>query len=179
LSNFISIAKIIKVRGVRGEVAAELLTDFPERFEHVTRLRLLSPAGEFDEELEDYWFHKNRVILKFVGRDRPHEVDELVGCEVRIPESERFEVPEGVYYDSDLEGCRVVEIDGRELGVVDRVERGGPASSLVVLTSQETELMIPFVSRFVHLVDIEVGLVKVELPPGLEGLAVRRPGKGS
>ena len=34
--DLIVVAHIVKVRGLRGEVVADLLTDFPDRFEELT-----------------------------------------------------------------------------------------------------------------------------------------------
>ena len=71
MSAFVSIARIVKVRGLKGELAAELLTDFPERFEGLEQVRVEGSAGISQEVLESYRFHQGRVLLKFQGRDTP------------------------------------------------------------------------------------------------------------
>jgi 16S rRNA processing protein RimM len=170
LGQFTSIAKITRTHGVRGEVTAIILTDFPDRFQKVERVRLTSADQSCWEELESYRFHKGRIILKFRGRERPHEVEELVGCEVQIPETERVELPENTYFDSDLIGCQVVEKD-RLLGRVDdMLKSGGEVTNLVISTPQQGELMVPFVSAFVKEVDINEKRIRVKLPPGLTDL---------
>jgi 16S rRNA processing protein RimM len=170
----VSVARILKTRGIRGEVAAEILTDFPERFAVLEKVFLSAPGKEFEEFLERYWFHKNRVILKFKGRDRPHEVEELVGCDVRVPASERVEAPEGFYFDSDLEGCQVVQ-NGQLLGVVDGILRVGESpANLIVVDSQDREFMIPLVGGFITGVHIDRQTIEVDIPAGLLELAVDR-----
>jgi len=184
LKNLISIAKIVKTRGIRGEVAADLLTDFPDRFAELRSVVVAGPGHQSDEELEDFWFHGNRIILKFVGRDRPHEVEELVGCDVRIPEEDRVIPPEGTYFDSDLEGCSVFE-SGVELGVVAGIQRiGGTAGNLVVADPSGREVLIPMVKEFIKSVSVESRRIEVALPPGLlelggEGGSLRKKGDGS
>lgn len=168
----VSVARIIKTRGIRGEVVGELLTDFPERFEGLSTVTLASSTGQFPAEIEHHWFHQGRIVLKFAGWETPEAARELVGCEILIPLSERVELPEDAYYDSDLEGCRVVEA-GRELGRVVSVWRvAGSVSNLVVRKAGELEFLIPFVARFVIAVDLEARRIEVALPPGLEELAV-------
>jgi len=169
LDLFVSIARIVKTRGVRGEVVADLLTDFPKRFASVRRVRILRDEKSFDEGLERYWFHQGRVILKFEGRDSPDTAAPLVGGYVQVPDEERFPLPRNTYYHSDLVGCRVEE-DGQALGVVTGIfEGGGEVVNLVVTTLKGEEAMIPLVKQFIKKVDIENKLIRVKTVPGLLG----------
>src|ERR1044072_676172 len=90
------IARAVKPRGLKGEIVAELLTDFPERFEDVDELVLVSPHGErTTKRLEDYWFQNDRVVLKILGYDDVDAAKELVGVEFAVPESDRKSVVSG------------------------------------------------------------------------------------
>ena len=175
MNSFVSIARIVKTHGLRGEVAAEILTDFPERFQLLDRVFLGAAGAAREERLESFRFaHRSRVILKFAGRDRIEEVEELVGCEVRVPESERVVPPEDVYFDSDLEGCLVYQGDNL-LGRVDSILKvGESASNLVVVDERDREFMIPLAREFVRRVDVADRRIEVDLPPGLTDLAVDR-----
>src|SRR5689334_2472940 len=98
------VARVAKARGVRGEVAADLLTDFPERFERVEELIAVFPGGRRERlRLEGFWFHGDRVVLKLGGYDSPEEASALAGCELGVPESEAVELEEGEFYDWQLE----------------------------------------------------------------------------
>lgn len=173
MNQFVSIAKITRTHGVRGEVSAILLTDYPDRFRQLRDVYLSSGEEERGwEEIERYRFHKNRIILKFRGRERPHEVQDLLGCEVQIPESDRVELPQDIYFDSDLMGCQVLEGDHLLGEVVDLLKSGGNSVNLVIVTSGGREMMVPLVREFIKEIDLENGRVLVDLPPGLEELAV-------
>ena len=168
---FVSIARIIKTRGIRGAVAAELLTDFPERFASVGQVRILCSENQYWEDLEGYWFHQDRVILKFRGRDLPETVQELVGGQVQIPEDQRLTLPAGTYYDSDLIGCRVLE-GAKPLGKVIRVlKTGAEMSNLVIMGEKGEEVMVPLVQEMIALINVRQKLIQVKLPPGLVELA--------
>ncbi|HYE64576.1 MAG TPA: hypothetical protein VD966_03275, partial [Pyrinomonadaceae bacterium] len=68
--DLISVARAVKTRGVRGELVADLLTDFPERFEGLERLIAVAPDGRRETLLlEAHWFHGGRIVLKFAGYD--------------------------------------------------------------------------------------------------------------
>src|SRR5690348_18342127 len=84
------IARAVRTHGLKGEIVAELLTDFPDRFEDLDDLILVSPAKERREiQLEDYWFQKDRVVLKLAGCDDIDQAKALVGYDFAVPESER------------------------------------------------------------------------------------------
>lgn len=178
MSEFVTIAHIVKARGVRGEVAAEILTDFPDRFQETQRVRVKSPSGEFQERLQSHRFHQGRVLLKFEGRESPQEVEELIWGDVQVPLQERVAAPQGHYYHDELIGCRV-EDRGRLLGQVkDVVEIGGGQSNLVVGNERGGEWQLPLVSEFVVEIDLERRLIEAHPPDGLLELAVEQgPGK--
>jgi 16S rRNA processing protein RimM len=165
---FVALAKVTKTQGRKGEVAAALLTDFPERF--ATRRRLLALHGDGRRsqlELEDHWFHKGGVVLKFAGVDSISQAETLVGCEIQIPRAERAELPEGSVYISDLIGC-VVSDGGREIGRVRDVQFGaGEAPLLLIEAGGKREFLVPFATEFLENVDLERKQVSMKLPAGL------------
>jgi len=167
LAQFASIARIVKRRGVRGEVAAELLTDFPERFSSLDEVRIFNGETEYWEEIEKHWFHKNRVILKFRGRDRPEEVEELIGGDVQVSEDQRVSLPQDSYYHSDLIGCKVLENEEVLGGVTGILETGAAGCNLVVTRADGGEFMVPLVRKFVLKVDVGEKVIQVNLPSGL------------
>ncbi len=108
---FITIARVAKVQGRVGEVAAELHTDFPERFEQRRTLYAWTPGSNQRRELhlEEYWPHKGGMVFKFEGVDSIEEAEKLLGLEIQIPATERAQLEEGAFYVSELLGCLVAE----------------------------------------------------------------------
>jgi len=176
LDEFITIARITRPRGVRGEVTAQVLTDFPERFRNVNRVRLLCDEKIQWAEVESFRFHRNRVILKFLGFESLDQASLLAGSEVQVPEEEAVELPPGVYFHFQLMGCDVSE-SGRSLGRVVEVLEAGGSTNLVVRTGDGADFMIPLAHRFVRSVDLASSCIQVELPEGLLELALDPPQK--
>ena len=86
----IVVAHVVKVRGLRGEVVADLLTDFPDRFAHLDSLIGIAPDGSHRSlQIEEHWFHGERLVLKFAGYDRIEEAQALVGLDLAVPAAER------------------------------------------------------------------------------------------
>jgi 16S rRNA processing protein RimM len=165
----VTVARVAKARGVRGEVAAELLTDFPERFAGLEELIAVFPGGARRRlSLEGQWLHGRRVVLKFRGFDSPEEAAALAGCELAVPESEAVELEEGEFYDWQLEGCRVETVGGREVGTVREVlHTGGEAPVLVIRDERERENLVPLAESICVEIDVARKLIRVDAPEGL------------
>ncbi|HEY0101703.1 MAG TPA: ribosome maturation factor RimM [Pyrinomonadaceae bacterium] len=168
----IAVARIAKVRGIRGEVAADLLTDFPERFDGLEELISLNAAGERATlSIEKSWLHGGRVILKFAGYDSPEAAQALVGRELAVPEAEAVELEEDEFYDWELIDCRVETIDNRRIGSVREVLHTGAAPVLVVrdetAAAAGREHLIPLAESICVEIDTEAKLIRVDPPEGL------------
>jgi 16S rRNA processing protein RimM len=163
------VARVAKPRGVKGEVAANLLTDFPERFDGLEELIAVFPGGRRARlALEDHWLHGDRVVLKFEGYDSPEESAALAGCELAVPEDEAVELEEGEFYDWQLEGCRAETVEGRQLGTVREVlHTGGEAPVLVIRDEAEREHLVPLAESICVEIDTDAKLIRVDAPEGL------------
>ena len=164
---FVTLARIVKPQGRRGEVAAELFTDFPERFRERRKLQLLMPSGKRrGAELEDFWPHKERMVLKFAGVDSIAAAEELRGCEVQIRASERVELADGSVYISDLIGC-VADDRGELLGKIAGVEFGAGEAPLLKIEHGGRELLVPFASAYIVKLDAAAKKIELALPEGM------------
>jgi 16S rRNA processing protein RimM len=166
-SELVIIARAVRPRGLKGEIVAELLTDFPDRFEDVEELVLVSPRGErTTKRLEDYWFQNDRVILKLADYNDVEAAKELVGFEFAVPESERVPLPADHYYDWELEGC-TVKVGAENIGTVKSVLKTGGTEILVVVDENDKERLIPFADSIVVEVDAAKKTIVVDPPEGL------------
>ena len=165
----VAVARVAKPRGVKGEVACDLLTDFPERFGWLEELVAVFPGGRRERlKLEGQWLHGGRVVLKFAGFDSPEASAALAGCELAVPESEAVELEEGEFYDWQLEGCRVETVGGRELGAVREVlHTGGEAPVLIILDERGRESLVPLAESICVEIDVAAKLIRVDAPEGL------------
>jgi 16S rRNA processing protein RimM len=185
------LARIKRTQGRKGEVFAEVLTDFPEKFSDRHKLWLLkdsSAAGAdvsadaLEVTLVHHWMHKGGVVLHFAGVESISAAEELAGYVVAIPREERTQLEEGDFYISDLIGCTLVNVAGAQpvvVGEIGDVDRGaGPVAILVVWPSEtdrerrgsravDDEILIPFAKDYLRRVDVEAKRVEMALPEGL------------
>lgn len=147
-------------------MAAELHTDFPERFANRGRFYVLAGGGARRElELESSWPHKGQIVLKFAGIESISDAETLLGCELQIPAGERAVLEAGAAFVSDLVGCAVFD-GSREIGRVRDVQFGaGEAPLLVIMGNKEYD--IPFAEAYLKDVDVARKRIYMQLPEGM------------
>lgn len=164
----IIVARAIRTRGLKGELVADILTDFPERFEDVSKLSGIGRGGERKQlELERYWFQNDRMVLKFSGYDTIESAKTLVGFEFGIPEAERVQLSKDEFYDWELEGCSVGVANGSAIGKVREVMRTGGVELLVVEDDAQREHLIPMAQSIVVEIDVQRKTILIDPPEGL------------
>jgi 16S rRNA processing protein RimM len=183
---WIVLAHLLRPQGRKGEVLAELFTDFPERFEGQRRVFLAAPGfdGEAAEaraaEVVAFWLpvgkNQGRVVLQFAGIDTISDAESIAGQDVLVPREERLPLDDDSVYISELIGCTVYD-GSLPVGVVDDVQfamtadgarRLDDAAPLLAVTSPEgDEVLIPFAKAFLVAVDAEAKRIDMTLPEGL------------
>lgn len=104
-------------------------------------------------------------LVSFVGLEDREMVEALRGGNLLIPGSERRRLDEGEFWPDDLVGLGVEDPAGIGIGVVADLRLGDGQDRLVVDTPRG-ELLVPFVSALVPVVDLEQRKVVLDLPPG-------------
>jgi 16S rRNA processing protein RimM len=182
-SGRVTIARILRPHGRRGEVAAEILTDFPDRLTRLKSVQLWN--GRTDPRrfaVRSCWLSHSRggqAIFHFEGSDSISEAEKLVGLEVQIPHSERMTLPAGSFYVSDLIGCQVYESNaverqsGAPIGRVRNVQFPGEelkGTPLLEIESPTGDLLIPLAQEICIRIDTVAHRIEVILPEGLRDL---------
>ncbi|HEY6490005.1 MAG: ribosome maturation factor RimM [Terracidiphilus sp.] len=174
------LAQIRRTQGRKGEVFAEILTDFPEKFAERKRLWLLvstTSAGDRGlarpVDLLAHWLHKGGVVLHFAGIDSISAAEGLIGLVVAIPQEERAPLGEDETYIGDLIGCMLVDVTGDaalEVGPIEDIDMTTGAAPLLVLKGARGEVLVPFAKSYLRRIDLEGKRVEMKLPEGLREL---------
>jgi 16S rRNA processing protein RimM len=178
------LARIRRAQGRKGEVLAELLTDFPDKFSERKQVWLLTAAGTAGESAREttlvaHWLHKGAraagqgadVVLHFAGVDSIDDAEKLRELVVAIPWGERAALGEDEAYVGDLIGCELVDVAGGagiHVGVIEDVDReAGPVALLVVKGAAGADLLVPFAKAYLRTIDLVGKRVEMALPEGL------------
>ena len=159
-------------------MAAEILTDFPDRLTRLKSAQLWNGRTEPRRALvRSCWLSHSRggqAIFLFEGSDSISDAEKLVGLEVQIPLSERVSLPAGSFYVSDLVGCEVYERDGGKLiGRVRDLQFPGEelkGTPLLEVDSASGELLIPLAQEICVQINTAARRIEVVLPEGLHDL---------
>jgi 16S rRNA processing protein RimM len=169
----VTVARVLRPHGRRGEVACEILSDFPQRFKDLKFAELRREGGAVPlpvrrVAVRSCWLSQSRggqAIFHFEGSDSINDAEKLVGLSVQIPLAERVKLPAGSYYITDLAGCEVRE-HGLAIGRVRDVQMTGGTPVLEV-DSPRGELLIPLAQEICVRVDTAARAIDVVLPEGL------------
>jgi len=151
----ITIGKILKPVGLRGEVKVLLLTDFPERFKSLREVIVQTKEKQEQEQyqIEYVRFGLPFVYITFAGLSSSAQVDSLIGGLIQLPEEQRVPLPEGSYYQFELQGMDVYLEEGTLLGKVNQVLQTG-SNDVFVVKSGEREYLIPALRTVVREIDL-------------------------
>jgi len=163
----VAIGTVVKPHGLAGEVSVEVLTDFPSRFVAGLALTLRAPDGGLrPARIATVRPHGGRVLVRFDGVADVDGAEALRGADLCVRPDETAPRPEGFVYHFELEGCRVVDRAGGEIGVVrELVDHGG--RPLLVVATPAGDRDVPFTAPIVASVDVAKKLVVVDPPKGL------------
>lgn len=187
---FVTLARVVKTQGRRGEVAVEIHSDVPDRFAEGMKLFALLIADDANEEpvragntergsrndvreleIEALWPHKGLLVLKFRGVDSISDAEELIGAELQVPRAERAKLEPGWMYVSDLVGCTVFD-HGREIGRIEDVQFGAGEAPLLIVASDRDggevkKYDVPFAEAYLEAIDPARKQVRLNLPEGM------------
>ena len=148
--------------GVRGDLQLESVTDPPERIFRYQPWTLRDAQGrERACEQASGRASPKGVVARVPGIEDRDAADAMRGTEVWVPRSTLPPPAPGEYYWVDLEGLRVVNLEGADFGTVSHLFATG--ANDVLVAQGDRERMIPFVEPdYIRSVDFDAGVVTVD-----------------
>lgn len=185
-TSWVVLAHILRPQGRKGELLADLLTDFPEKFEERGKVFLASPgfdgasSAARQAEVVGHWLpvgrNAGRVVLQLAGIESISDAEKLAGLDVLVPRDKRVELADDSAYTSDLIGCILFDRSSA-VGVVtdvqfavtpDGARRLDDAAPLLVVTATGgDEVLVPFARVFLLSMDVAAKRIEMALPEGL------------
>ncbi|WP_080874778.1 ribosome maturation factor RimM [Oceanobacillus timonensis] len=163
----LKIGKIVNTHGVRGEVKILRVTDFEERFTPGNEVILVSDDGDTSLTIASHRIHKGFDLLTFEGYTNMNEVEKWKGLNLYIDKNQTEELEENAFYYHEIIGCVVQTTDGDTLGKVKEILSPGANDVWVVQRPGMKDLLIPYIEDVIKKVDIQTGVITVELMEGM------------
>lgn len=161
---FLVIGRILGPLGITGAVRAQVLTDYPERFESLQTVHVGDSLRPYN--IQSVKLEADSVVLKLAGIDDSSAALALRNQDLQIPVDQAVELPEGHYFWHQIIGLDVWSDTGQPLGKVTEVLRTG-SNDVYVVGSGSNELLIPAIEDVVLNIDLRDRRILVHLLPGL------------
>ena len=173
--DLVLVGTIERPHGLRGEVVVNPLTDFPDdRFVAGASL-FAARAGRTADgrplRIEDVRFHKGRPLVLFAEVETVEDAEALRGLGLFIAAAARPALEPGLFYETDLVGCRVETVDGPDapgtaVGTVQRVD-GAPGATVLVVETPQGEVLVPLADAICRVIDPDARRIVINPPAGL------------
>ncbi|MEO5823319.1 MAG: ribosome maturation factor RimM [Vicinamibacteraceae bacterium] len=172
------VGTVERPHGLRGEVVVHPLTDFgDERFVPGATLQTARPGRTPDGttvlRIDDVRWHKDRPLVLFEGVESLEAAEALRGLGLWIVASARPALEPGVFYETDLVGCRVetvsaagVDAPGTAVGTVQRID-GAPGAAVLVVETANGEVLVPLADEICRVIDPATRRIVIDPPAGL------------
>lgn len=161
-----TIGQVVALFGVRGELKVRLLTDIPERFQHLETIYLGSEHHPYIiVGVQPY--KGEMILLKLAGIDDANAAEPLCQQSLQIPLSQLAELPSGSYYQHDIVGLSVCTLNKRALGTIVDIIKTGSNDVYVVKGSDGKQVLIPAIQAVVKQIDLVHRVMSIDPLPGL------------
>ena len=162
----IILGRVAGALGLRGDVKLESFTDPRIAIFDYQPWTVVDARG-VERQLEGVRGEEKgkHIVARFPGVDDRTAAEALRGLEISVSRDQLPKAGPGEFYWVDLEGMRVVNTEGLELGRVSHLFATG-ANDVVVVRGGEAEHLIPFVRPdYITGVDMEARVLTVDWDP--------------
>ncbi len=161
------VGKVLRPRGLKGEVKVEIVTSFPEHFKKLKALLVKTDKVSQTFELSQAKLANGYVYLKFKNIHSAEEAERLRNAELYIEQDQLTELSETEYYIHDLLGIDVFDEAEHLIGELIEVE-SYPSSDVYIVKAPDGKChMIPAIKDVVKQVDIKSGRMTIQAMEGL------------
>lgn len=167
MTKYLEIGQIVNTFGIKGIVKVKPFTDNIRRFDKLKKVYIKNKEGKKEYEIEEVKYHKNMVLIKFVGIENPEEANLLRESYLLIDREKEEPLEEGTYYIVDMIGLEVYTDKGEKLGILEDIFNTGSNDIYVVKNELGKQILLPAIEEVIKKVDMENKKITVHLIPGL------------
>lgn len=161
LSEYLQIGEVLRPQGIKGLVKVRPDTDDPYRFEDLDFVYIKTAKGYEEAEISDVSIRDDGVYLRLNDVQDRNEAEKQRGIVLYVDRAHARELEEGETFICDIIGCKAVDLDGNELGVVKDVMQPG-GNDVYVIKCPKGEMLLPAVKHAVPEIDVENGIMKID-----------------
>lgn len=165
----IKVGRIVGTHGLKGTFKVESMTDFPERFKTAQKLKIGQGPAARELTLETCNMHRGQLLMKFKEIETVEEAVKFRDKFISVTSDELYPLPDGSYYQFQLIGMRVDDLEKGYLGELIDILETGANDVYVIKSDVYGEILIPAIKKVIREVDLTNKCMRVQLLPGLLG----------
>ncbi|MBI5848378.1 MAG: 16S rRNA processing protein RimM [Nitrospirae bacterium] len=162
-----AVARIIKERGIKGEVKAFPLSKAAQSLPPLTEAQVVTSAGTVQKvTIHSVRTDREFLLISFDGISDRQEASKLRNAMIEVDASLLPELGSNEYYYHQIIGLTVVTAGGETIGrVTDILE--SPGNELYVVQGNEKEYLLPAVKPLIADINLETGIMTITPIEGL------------
>jgi 16S rRNA processing protein RimM len=162
----VTVGRVLRPHGLKGEVVVRRYGEAEEVLARGAELICRRGDLEFTLRVSDSRPYKKNWLVTFKDTGDRNEAEAMAGAELFVDAEALPPLPEGEFYNYQLIGLTVVNARGETLGRVEDIVETG-ARDVIVVHGDRGEVLLPSIPEVIRRVDVEAGIIEVELLPGL------------
>ena len=159
---YLVVGQVKKLHGLQGEVLVDVLTDFPERLKKGKVVYLGDDRRS--EEIASARPHNRGLIMRFIGRETPEDVEQLRGEIIYVKSEDLPKLPAGEYYFHQLVGLAVYDEQDNYLGELDQILETGANDVYLIKTPDDKELLVPAIDEVIKKINLRKKKIIISPP---------------
>ena len=167
MKDILEIGQIVNTRGLRGEVKVNSFSQDSKRFEKLDVIYIKENNELKSYKIEKVTYNKNQVILKLENINHIDYAEKLRNKYIYVKKSQLEDLPEGVYYISDLIGLDVYDEKHNYLGKVDDIFSTKSNDVYVIKTELCVNRLLRGTDEVIKNIDLDNKKIIVNLIKGL------------
>ena len=161
LSEYLLIGQVLRPQGIKGQVKVRPDTDDPERFLDLKTVFIKKGEAYASVPVDEISVREDGVYLRLANAQSRDEAEKQRNWMLYVDRAHAVELAENETFICDLIGCRVVDLQGNELGkLTDVLQPGG--NDVYVIKTPKGEMLLPALRHVIPAVDVEQGIVTVD-----------------
>lgn len=168
--DYIQVGRIVNTYGIKGDLKVLSDTDFPqERFAIGNQLFIVKGQETVNVTIDGCRPHKGSYIIHLKEFNHINQVEKYKTGLLAIRPDQQHELEDQAFYYHQIIGLRVITSQGQDLGHIKDILELGSNDVWVVKRKEagKKDALLPYIDDVIKDVNLETGLVTVELMEGL------------
>ena len=154
MEEWVTIGRVVAPFGLHGEVKVRSFTDIPDRFVTLDAIYLSPGYVRYTIEGVRPYKGEDMLLLKLHSIDDATAAEAVRDGDICVPLSALPQLPPDSYYQHDIIGLQVFNLDNTLIGIIDDIMFTGGNDVYIVKAPNNKQILIPAIKDVVKQIDL-------------------------